>query len=188
MFNTEILTDTDISVVEASSKHIEHVLFICELIESAAKNPDTGIAKRSPNYISSKIKDGKAIIAFFQSKPIGFCYIETWEHGKYVANSGLIVDPKYRDLGLAKKIKAKAFQLSRKKFPEANIFGLTTSLAVMKINSDLGYRPVTFSELTKDDTFWQGCNSCVNYDILQRTKRQMCLCTGMLFKTSKHKI
>ena len=187
MFNTELLTDTDISVVEASSEHIKHAHFICELIESATKTPGTGIAKRSPNYISSKIKDGKAIIAFLHSKPIGFCYIETWEHGKYVANSGLIVDPQYRDLGLAKKIKAKAFQLSRKKFPVANIFGLTTSLAVMKINSDLGYRPVTFSELTKDDTFWHGCNSCANYDILQRTKRQMCLCTGMLFKTSKLK-
>lgn len=185
MFNTEIIQKTDISVVEASSVHMEHADYICKLIETATKTPGAGIAKRTPHYISTKIKDGKAIIAFLNSKPVGFCYIETWEHGKYVANSGLVVKPEYRDLGLARKIKAKAFSLSRRKYPEANIFGLTTSLAVMKINSVLGYRPVTFSELTKDDTFWQGCSSCVNYDILQRTRRQMCLCTGMLFKTGK---
>ena len=65
--------------------------------------------------------------------------------------------------------------------------GLTTGLAVMKINSDLGYRPVTFSELTTDEQFWKGCESCVNYDILVRTERKHCLCTGMLFDPQKEK-
>lgn len=51
----------------------------------------------------------------------------------------------------------------------------------MKINHGLGYRPVTFSELTTDDLFWDGCKGCVNYDILMRTERTKCLCTGMLY-------
>jgi hypothetical protein len=50
----------------------------------------------------------------------------------------------------------------------------------MKINSELGYRPVTFSELTQDEDFWKGCQSCPNYDILLRCNHRMCLCTGML--------
>ncbi len=175
----------DIQVVEATVEHAIYADYICELIETASKIRGTGIAKRDPQYISSKIIEGKAVIALDNFKPIGFCYIETWEHGKYVANSGLIVDSDYRHLGLAKSIKSKAFDLSCEKFPNAKIFGLTTSLAVMKINSDLGYRPVTFSELTKDDTFWKGCSSCVNYDILQRTGKKMCLCTGMLYNPEK---
>ena len=126
------------------------------------------------------MKSGNAIIALQGSQLAGFCYIETWSHGRYVANSGLIVSPKFRKKGIAKLIKKKAFQLARDKFPEAKVFGITTSLAVMKINSDLGYKPVTFSELPKDETFWNGCRSCPNYDILTRTDRKMCLCTGML--------
>ena len=51
----------------------------------------------------------------------------------------------------------------------------------MKINSDLGYRPVPFSELTDDDVFWQGCQSCPNYDVLTRNNHKMCLCYGMLY-------
>ena len=98
-----------------------------------------------------------------------------------MANSGLIVVEKFRGHGLAKRIKQKAFELSRQRYPETKIFGLTTGLAVMKINSELGYKPVTFSELTNDEAFWKGCQSCVNYDILQRTGRKHCLCTGMLY-------
>ena len=115
----------------------------------------------------------------------GFCYIETWSHGKYAVNSGLIVAPSYRKMGLAKRIKRRAFELSREKYPDAKLFGITTSLAVMKINSELGYKPVTFSELTSDDVFWQGCQSCPNYDVLNRMERKMCLCTGMLYDPEK---
>ncbi|MDA0844159.1 MAG: GNAT family N-acetyltransferase, partial [Bacteroidetes bacterium] len=61
------------------------------------------------------------------------------------------------------------------------IFGITTGSAVMKINYQLGYQPVTFSELTDDPKFWDGCQTCLNYDILTRTNRKMCLCTGMLY-------
>ncbi|MEZ4699281.1 MAG: GNAT family N-acetyltransferase [Rhodothermales bacterium] len=151
------------------------------MIEDAARKRGTGIAKRDPEYIRKKMQDGKAIIALQDEALAGFCYIETWGHGKYVANSGLIVAQEYRNYGLARRIKERAFELSREKYPNAKLFGITTSLAVMKINSDLGYRPVTFSELTTDVEFWNGCRSCPNFDILTRTEQKMCLCTGMLY-------
>lgn len=86
-----------------------------------------------------------------------------------------------RRLGLAARIKAKTFELARLRFPFAKLFSITTSLPVMKLNSQMGYKPVTFSELTDDEEFWAGCKGCVNYDILQRNNRRMCLCTGMLY-------
>ena len=150
-------------------------------MESSANARGTGIAKRSPEYIEQKIDEGKAVIAVTdQNLWAGFCYIETWSHGQYVANSGLIVSPDLRQAGLGREIKLKAFNLARDKYPYAKVFGITTSLAVMKINTELGYKPVTFSELTQDEAFWQGCSSCPNYDILNRNERKMCLCTGML--------
>jgi len=51
----------------------------------------------------------------------------------------------------------------------------------MKMNTELGYVPVTFAELTDDEAFWRGCRGCVNYDILERTNRKYCICTGMLW-------
>ena len=153
---------------------------ICQLIAESAKARGTGIAKRPVQYIQDKISSGNAILALSQNQLVGFCYIETWEHSKYVANSGLIIHPDFRQMGLAKQVKAHIFQLSKTKYPNAQIFGITTSLAVMRINSLLGYQPVTFSELTQDEAFWKGCQSCPNYDILQRNQQKMCLCTAML--------
>ena len=171
----------DIKVYHADKTHLQYAPQICQLIEAAAQQRGTGIAKRSTEYIIRKMEEGKAVIALSGPQLAGFCYIESWGHEQYVANSGLIVHPDFRRTGLAKRIKSKIFQLSRKKYPKAKIFGITTSLAVMKINSSLGYKPVTFSELTNDESFWQGCQSCPNYDILQRTSRHHCLCTGMLY-------
>lgn len=168
-----------------TSSHHPYATAICELIETAAKQRGTGIAKREPEYIKTKMTNGNAVIALDEHQLAGFCYVEIWENKKYVANSGLIVHWDYRGQGLAKKIKAKAFELSKKKYPEAKLFGITTSLPVMKINSDLGYKPVTFSELTQDETFWKGCQSCPNYDILSRNNRSNCLCTGMLYDPKK---
>lgn len=173
------MSETQITI--AGEAHLHFAEEICSMMEQAAQQRGTGIAKRSPLYITAKMMEGKAVIAINNNTPVGFCYIETWGHAKYVANSGLIVHSDHRKTGLAKNIKAEAFKLSRKKFPEAKIFGITTSMAVMKINSDLGYKPVTFSELTTDEDFWKGCQSCQNYDILTRTNRSHCLCTGMMF-------
>ena len=157
-----------------------------EMAESA-KARGTGIAKRSPEYVADKMKEGKAVIAVTtDGKWVGFCYIETWSHGEYVANSGLIVAPEYRKTGVAKAIKKKIFNLSREKYPDSKIFGLTTGLAVMKINSELGYEPVTYSELTQDEAFWAGCKSCVNYEILMSKERKICMCTAMLYDPKDH--
>jgi hypothetical protein len=170
-----------IRIFYATTDHLDYAQEICDVIETAAKQRGTGIAKRDPEYIKTKMRNGNAVIALNGDKFAGFCYIEIWEEKKYVANSGLIVHWAYRGHGLAKKIKAKAFELSQQKYPNSKLFGITTSLPVMKINSELGYRPVTFSELTKDETFWKGCQSCPNYDILTRNERRNCLCTGMLY-------
>lgn len=156
-------------------------------MEASATARGTGIAKRTPEYVEQKIDEGKAVIAITdQNEWVGFCYIETWGHGEYVANSGLIVAPAFRKSGVAKAIKQKIFNLSRQKYPDSKIFGLTTGLAVMKINSDLGYEPVTYGELTQDEAFWAGCKSCVNYDILMSKNRQNCFCTAMLYDPKDH--
>jgi len=169
----------------------EHRVFAEEIVTEmaeSAKARGTGIAKRSPEYISGKMEEGKAVIAFHKDGTwAGFCYIETWSHGQFVANSGLIVSPKYRKAGLAHAIKEAIFKLSRTLYPKAKIFGLTTGLAVMKINSDLGYEPVTYSELTQDEDFWKGCQSCVNFEILKMKDRKNCMCTAMLYDPAEKK-
>ena len=175
----------DFTLQVAGPQHLRYAEAICALIEEAAKARGIGIAKRKPSYIREKIEEGKAIIALHGDELAGFCYIETWSHNKYVVNSGLIVADSFRKQGLARRIKRRAFDLSREKYPQAKLFGITTSLAVMKINSELGYKPVTFSELTSDDVFWQGCQSCPNFDVLTRMERKMCLCTGMLYNPAE---
>jgi hypothetical protein len=176
------LENNEIIVRIAHSGDGHYAELITEEMASSAKARGTGIAKRSPDYIRTKMDEGKAVIALMPNGDwVGFCYIEAWSHGKFVANSGLIVSPNFRGTGVATRIKEKVFQLSREKYPESKIFGLTTGLAVMKINSELGYKPVTYSELTDDEEFWKGCQSCVNYDILMAKGRKNCLCTGMLF-------
>ncbi len=181
-------TSSTFVVQIAGAEHLKFAEDLCKLYEDSAKKRGTGIAKRDPEYIKEKILQEKGIIAITADNHIaGFCYIETWEGKNYVANSGLIVKEEFRHHGLAKKIKKFVFEHTRKKFPQAKIFGITTSLAVMKLNSDLGYKPVTFSELTQDDAFWSGCKSCINYDVLTRTGRKNCLCTGMLFDPKDEK-
>lgn len=166
----------------SSDKHLKYAEEIQLEIADSAKKRGTGISKRSFEYICEKILEGKAVVAFEDDGTwAGFCYIETWSHGAFVANSGLIVSSKFRNLGYATLIKEKVFELSRERYPNAKVFGLTTGLAVMKINAELGYKPVIYSELTQDEEFWSGCKTCVNYEILMSKNRQNCLCTAMLF-------
>ncbi len=168
-------------IVIANKSHSKYATIISDTITDSAKVRGTGIAKRTPDYIIMKLENNNAVIALDGDIFAGFCYIEAWGHGKFVANSGLVVHPDYRNQGLAKKIKKVIFDYSKEKFPDAKIFGITTGLAVLKINYELGYRPVTFSELTDDKDFWKGCQTCKNYDVLTRTEQKMCLCTGMLY-------
>jgi len=168
-------------IVVADKSHSIYAEIICQTIAESATVRGTGIARRTPEYIMTKMENGNAVIAIDGDKFVGFCYIEKWGHGKFVANSGLIVHPDYRGHGIAKQIKHKVFAHSRTKFPDAKVFSITTGLAVMKMNTQLGYKPVPFSELTDDPTFWDGCQTCKNYDVLTRTERKMCLCTGMLY-------
>ncbi len=176
------MENTVVHVLAATAGHLCYAEEICREMEASAKARGTGIARRSPEYIAQKMLESKAVIALTDDGTwAGFCYIETWSHGQYVANSGLIVSPQFRKGGLATRIKQKIFELSRANYPDAKIFGLTTGLAVMKINSSLGYEPVTYTELTNDDAFWSGCKNCVNYDILVSKNRKNCLCTAMLF-------
>ena len=170
-----------VTVQVASSDHKIYAEEICKLIEVSAQQRGTGIAKRTPEYILQKIEEGKSIIALAGDTLVGFCYIESWSDKKYVANSGLIVKHAFRSTGVAKKIKRMAFNHSRKLYPKAKLFGLTTSLPVMKINSELGYIPVIYSELTQDEQFWNGCKSCVNYEILMSKDKANCMCTAMLY-------
>ena len=183
------MTIEDFDVMVASQEHAKFAQAICDEMAESAKARGTGIAKRTAEYVAGKMREGKAVIAFHKDGTwAGFSYIESWGHGDYVANSGLIINPKFRELGLATAIKTANFFLSLKKFPGAKLFGLTTGLAVMKINYELGYRPVTYAELTDDEQFWKGCESCVNYTILTSKNRKNCLCTAMLFDPAEDKV
>lgn len=181
------MEQSQIIVRVATSADTKYASIITDEIAASAQVRGTGIAKRSPEYVAKKMEEGKAVIAHTpEGDWVGFCYIEAWGHDQFVANSGLIVAPSYRKSGIAKQIKKRIFDLSREKYPAAKIFGLTTGLAVMKINSDLGYEPVTYSELTDDEEFWAGCKSCVNYDILMSKERKNCMCTAMLYDPTDH--
>jgi hypothetical protein len=176
-----MINPEEIEIVVASAEHVKYVDEVLDTINRAAKVRGTGIAKRSPEYVKQKMIEGKAVLALYHGEFAGFSYIECWSNKRFVANSGLIVNPDFRNLGLAKRIKRRIFDLSREKFPEAKIFSLTTGEAVMKINSELGFRPATFPMLTDDEAFWRGCESCVNFDILQRNGGHKCLCVGLLY-------
>lgn len=69
----------------------------------------------------------------------------------------------------------KIFELSRKMYSEAIIFALTSGSEVMKMNHELGFEPVTYSELTTDELFWEGCKSCIDCPILMsKQKKTVC--------------
>lgn len=173
----------EIEVLVAGPEHEVYVDTILDTIAEAAKVRGTGIAKRTHEYVAKKMQEAKAVIALNKAdhRFAGFSYIETWGNKQYVTTSGLIVHPDFRGLGLAKRIKDMTFTLARTRWPHAKIFSLTSGAAVMKMNTELGYKPVTFAELTDDESFWQGCEGCINVDVLHRTDRKYCICTGMLF-------
>ncbi len=170
----------------ADHEHEQYIDTILKTIEEAAKVRGTGIAKRTHEYLATKMREAKAVIALHGDRFAGFSYIETWGNREYVTTSGLIVHPDYRGLGLAKRIKDMTFTLARIRWPHAKIFSLTSGAAVMAMNTALGYKPVTFADLTDDEAFWRGCEGCINVDVLHRTNRKYCICTGMLFDPEEH--
>ena len=176
----------EIKVLVAGPEHEEYVDTILQTIADAAKVRGTGLAKRTHEYLATKMKEAKAVIALCGDRFAGFSYIETWGNKQYVTTSGLIVHPDYRGLGVAKKIKDMTFSLARTRWPHAKIFSLTSGAAVMKMNTELGYQPVTFADLTDDEAFWRGCEGCVNVDVLHRTNRKYCICTAMLYDPEEH--
>ena len=178
--------ENGIDVVVADESHEKYVDTILETISEAAKVRGTGIAKRTHEYVLNKMREAKAVIALDGDRFAGFSYIETWQDKKYVTTSGLIVHPDYRGRGLAKRIKDMTFTLARIRWPHAKIFSLTSGAAVMAMNTQLGYKPVTFADLTQDEAFWKGCEGCVNVDILHRTGRRYCICTGMLYDPEEY--
>ena len=176
----------EIKVMVADASHEKYVDFILKTIEDAAKVRGTGIAKRTHEYLTTKMKEAKAVIALSGDKFAGFSYIETWGNKQYVTTSGLIVHPDFRGLGLAKRIKDMTFTLARTRWPHAKIFSLTSGAAVMAMNTQLGYKRATFADLTDDEAFWRGCEGCINVDVLKRTDRKYCICTGMLYDPEEH--
>lgn len=176
----------EIRVMVADATHEKYVDTILQTIADAAKVRGTGIAKRSPEYVATKMREAKAVIALCGEKFAGFSYIETWGNKTYVTTSGLIVHPDFRGMGVAKKIKDMTFSLARTRWPHAKIFSLTSGAAVMTMNTQLGYQPVTFADLTDDEAFWRGCEGCINVDVLHRTDRKYCICTAMLYDPEEH--
>ncbi|MBR3092441.1 MAG: GNAT family N-acetyltransferase [Bacteroidaceae bacterium] len=187
------IKDEDFKVIVADSSHEKYVDIILATITDSAKKRGSGIASRTHEYLATKMRERKAIIALYgeEEEFAGFCYIESWGNKEYVANSGLIVVEKFRKHHLAMRIKQTAFTLSRLRWPNAKLFGLTSQTAVMRINTKLGYVPVAFSELTQDDAYWAGCGTpehpcCVNCDVLARSNRKYCVCTAMLYDPKEH--
>jgi GNAT superfamily N-acetyltransferase len=176
----------EISVMVADASHEKYIDTILKTIEEAAKVRGTGIAKRSHDYIATKMREAKAVIALAGDRFAGFSYIETWGNRQYVTTSGLIVHPDFRGQGVARRIKDMTFTLARTRWPHAKIFSLTSGAAVMSMNTRLGYQPVTFADLTDDEAFWRGCEGCINVDVLQRTGRKYCICTAMLYDPEEH--
>ena len=115
----------DITVMVADASHEKYVDTILDTIEKAAKVRGTGIAKRTHEYVATKMKEAKAVIALYGDEFVGFSYIETWGNKHYVTTSGLIVHPDFRGIGLAKRIKNLTFTLARQRWPHAKIFSLT---------------------------------------------------------------
>lgn len=176
------MNNSIIFVRVATSADAKYAEEIVAETQSSALLRGSGISKRTRPSIVEKMNAGKAVIAVTAAGEwVGFSYFESWEKDTFISNSGLIVAPKFRNSGVAKSIKNRIFSLSRRIYPDAKIFSITSGAAIMKMNNQLGFEPVTFAQITQDPAFWEGCKSCINYSILESKNRSNCLCTAMLF-------
>ncbi len=173
----------------ASADDAGYATEISDETERSAIARGTGISKRPGEYIVQKMSEGKAVIATdIHGEWAGFCYFEVWSNGEFISNSGMIVSPEFRKLGVARMLKKTLFDVCRQKYPAAKIFSITTGLAIMHMNSELGFEPVTYSEICQDEGFWKNCKSCVNYDILCSKNKSNCLCTAMLYDAKQRNV
>lgn len=170
----------EVRILPATTEHLRYVPAIVQLIEDASNEPGAALAKRSAEYVTSKIEHGFAVIALTEDdKVVGFQCLSPWEGDKFVSHSALVVHPNFRRQGLSREIKGQIVELTRKKFPEAIMFGITLSPSVMSLNTAHGFRPVGYDSLTKDDAFWKGCETCPYHDVLLKMQRTVCLCTAL---------
>lgn len=184
--NKKMIDIKDIEIVVAGESHLKYIDEIIDTMAAAAKVRGTGIARRTHEYLEKVMRQNKAVLALYHGRFAGFSYIESWDHQLFVTNSGLIVHPDFRGIGVATMIKRRVFALARERYPLAKVFSLTTGAAVLNMNTKLGFKPVTFEVLTRDEQFWKGCESCVNFDILQRNGGAKCLCTALLYDPAEH--
>lgn len=183
MLNIVPMKITDVIIRQASMADCIYAAQISEEMDASARARGTGIGRRSCDSICQKIAEGNAIIALTkEGQWVGYIYLEVYANGNFVSHCGLIVAPGWRRLGVATQMKDNIFWLTRAKYPLAKIFGITTTLATMRINSKLGLQPVTFSEITQDPSFWKKCEQCVNYQNLKNTCFKNCYCTAMMFE------
>jgi hypothetical protein len=90
LYNYTNTLEQSIIVRVATANDIHYATTITDEMESSAKARGTGIAKRSPDYVANKMREGKAVIALEPNGNwVGFCYIEVWGHEQFVANSGI---------------------------------------------------------------------------------------------------
>lgn len=167
----------------ATSEDYKYIGVIIEEMTLSAAKRGVHIIPRTPEYIMEKMNAGLAVIAINPENDewVGFCCIEVWAHGKYVANSGLIVSPQYRGIGISRDIKITLFKQCRSKFPAARLFSLSTSPAVQHVNEELGYKVIPHADMLKDKFFLQGCTSWVNYVGLMNDKELSTRYVAMVF-------
>ena len=65
----------EVKVMVADESHIKYIDTILTTIAEAAKKRGSGIAKRSPEYVATKMREAKAVIALQGDKFAGFSYI-----------------------------------------------------------------------------------------------------------------
>lgn len=71
----------------ADESHHRYAQEICDTIQDAAQKRGTGIARRTPEYICTRMTNGNAVIALEGDRFAGFCYIERWGDKDFVAHS-----------------------------------------------------------------------------------------------------
>ena len=81
-----------VDVMVADASHEVYVDKILDTIREAAKVRGTGIAERTHEYVTTKMKEGKAIIALCGEDFAGFTYIESWGNKQYVASEDIQSD------------------------------------------------------------------------------------------------